>query len=57
VAPVAGALRFELMSDGKTLPKHERKVAGGDFRPHGGRPGGGRPTGGPFKGRPGSKRR
>ncbi|MBN9026268.1 MAG: S1 RNA-binding domain-containing protein, partial [Rhizobiales bacterium] len=51
VAPVAGALRFELMSDGKMLPKGERKVAEREFR------GRGRPTGGSFKGRPGGKRR
>lgn len=53
VAPVAGALRFELMSDGRMLPKGERKVAdNGGFR---GRRG--RPAGGSFKSKPGGKRR
>jgi ribonuclease R len=52
VAPVAGALRFELMSDGKLLPKGERKVVEREFRGRGGRP-----AGAAFKGRPGGKRR
>jgi ribonuclease R len=55
VAPVAGALRFELMSDGTMLPKGERHVPDSGFRGRGGRPGG------PFKarygGKPGGKRR
>ncbi|MDQ0438020.1 ribonuclease R [Kaistia dalseonensis] len=51
VAPVAGALRFELLSDGKILPKGARKVTERGFRRPPGRPSL------PPKGRPGPKRR
>ena len=51
VAPIAGALRFELMSEGRRLPKGDRKVAGSSQRPGSFRPGGS------FKPRPGGKKR
>jgi ribonuclease R len=67
VAPIAGALRFELLSDGRRVPKGERKVIERGFRnavartPSKPRPGfrpagktGGKPTG---KTGPGAKRR
>ena len=66
VAPIAGALRFELLSDGRHVPKGERKVVERGFRNAGARPGprpgfrpGGKPTGktGPGKTGPGTKRR
>ncbi len=67
VAPIAGALRFELLSDGRRVPKGERKVIERGFRnavartPSKPRPGfrpagktGGKPAG---KTGPGAKRR
>jgi len=59
VAPIAGALRFEIVSDGKMLPKGARKIVERGFR---GKPAGGsgRPFGGPGKppnGRYGAKKR
>jgi ribonuclease R len=51
VAPIAGALRFEIVSEGKRLPKGQRKVTERGFRPSSGGPAR------PAKGRPGPKRR
>ncbi|MCX5515510.1 ribonuclease R [Kaistia algarum] len=51
VAPIAGALRFEIVSEGKRLPKGQRKVTERGFRSSSGGPAR------PAKGRPGPKRR
>ena len=51
VAPIAGALRFELVSDGRRLPKGQRRVTEGRSRVSAAPPRPGRGSGRPFGGK------